>query len=59
MIVFDVRDQYYHLVVCRSVWKSHPVENRAEVYSSNLLKAEEDEFLAQKAAETVAIILER
>jgi hypothetical protein len=35
------------------------VENRAEVYSSNLLKAEEDEFLAQKPAETVTIILER
>lgn len=59
VIVFNVRDQYYHLVTCRSVWKSGPLENRAEVYSSNLLKAEEDEFLAQKPAETVAIILKR
>ena len=37
-IVFDVRDQHYHWVKCKSVWTSTSVSNPEDTYSSHVFK---------------------
>lgn len=41
-IVYDVRDQRYHWTKCRSVWTSNTNGATDEIYSSQVLKFEED-----------------
>jgi leucyl-tRNA---protein transferase len=58
MIVFDVRDNCYHLVQCRSIWASNLPVSKDEVYSWHLLKVEQ-EWLVTPLAEEVATRLSR
>ncbi len=44
-IVYDVRDRQYHWMRCRSVWSSSSANDQSEIYSSQVLKLEEDFFI--------------
>jgi leucyl-tRNA---protein transferase len=52
-IVFDVRDQRYHWTKCRSVWTSNANNATDEIYSSQVLKFEEDIVSSESAEEMI------
>lgn len=57
VIVYDVRDQHYHLINCMGVWKRNSTNNINEFYSSNVLKIEEVLFSTESPEELVTLIL--
>jgi hypothetical protein len=52
-IVYDVRDQRYHWTKCRSVWTSNVNNATDEIYSSQVLKFEEDVVSSATAEEMI------
>jgi leucyl-tRNA---protein transferase len=52
-IVYDVRDQRYHWTKCRSVWTSNVNNTAEEIYSSQVLKFEEDVVSSSTAEEMI------
>jgi arginyl-tRNA--protein-N-Asp/Glu arginylyltransferase len=57
MIVYDVSNQCFHLVVCKSVWKADASVEEPGFYSSHLLKLKKHICSAREAEEVVKIIL--
>jgi arginyl-tRNA--protein-N-Asp/Glu arginylyltransferase len=55
IVVFDVCDHRYHLIKCMSIWKSSTPGEKG-IYSSDLLKIDEDLFVTESATQMVAMI---
>lgn len=55
-IVYDVRDQQFHWIQCRSVWTSNAVPSKGEIYASHVLKFEQG-FFSSDIPETMAAML--
>ncbi len=56
LIVYDVRDQHYHLIKCMAVWKTNSAVGSNNVYSSHVLKAEEVLFSSNMPEELAGLI---
>jgi len=56
LIVYDVRDQKYHLIKCMAVWKTNAAGGSNNVYSSHVLKPEELLFSSNMPAELTGLI---
>lgn len=56
VIVYDVRDQQFHLVKCMGAWKTNSTNSRSEVYASHILKAEQYLFSTEQPEELAGII---
>lgn len=56
MVVFDVVNNCYHLVECRSIWKAEEAAAEPGFYSSHLLKMNKHICSAATAQEMVGII---
>lgn len=62
LIVYDVRDQNYHLIKCMAVWKTNSAGASNNIYSSHVLKAEEVLFstnMPEELAGLISLALER
>ncbi|ABG59406.1 arginyl-tRNA--protein transferase [Cytophaga hutchinsonii] len=57
MVVFDVVNQCYHLIECRSIWKADESIQEEGFYSSHLLKMEKHICSALTATEMSTIIM--
>ena len=57
VIVYDVHDQHYHFIHCNGIWKTNSANSIKEVYSSHVLRSEQDMFSTQEPEELVEIIL--
>lgn len=58
LIVYDPRDQQYHVFECRSIWVSNS-PGKEDIYSSNLLKVEQHLFSSAFVQETASIFSKR
>lgn len=56
LIVYDVRDQRYHWMVVKSIWKSDQLPQADDSYSAHLLKVEEKVVSASDATEMAEIL---
>jgi leucyl-tRNA---protein transferase len=56
LVVYDVRDQRYHWMVVKSVWKSDHLPQSDDSYSAHLLKVEEEVISTATAAEMAEIL---
>ncbi|MBT1704008.1 arginyl-tRNA--protein arginylyltransferase [Chryseosolibacter indicus] len=56
VIIYDVRDNQYHLMQCRSVWTSN-APNTDGVFTSHLLKVEYDVFSSEDPLPMVNVLL--
>lgn len=56
LVVFDVRDQRYHWMVVKSVWKSDQLPQAEDSYADHLLKVEEEVISASDATEMAEIL---
>lgn len=56
IVVYDVRDDLYHLMQCRSVWTSNLSDSNG-VYNSHLLKAELDLFASDSMQQMIDVLL--
>jgi leucyl-tRNA---protein transferase len=56
VIIFDIREQKYHLLKCMSVWKSNYPKNN-DTYSAHLLKIDSNLFSTADAEEMVAVFV--
>jgi arginine-tRNA-protein transferase len=56
MIVYDLKDDRYHLIRCASFWKSPASDLNSEIYSSNLLKVMEYLFSTAAPEELVSLL---
>jgi arginine-tRNA-protein transferase len=56
-IVFDVRDQHYHWVRCKSVWASTTAGNPEDIYSSHVLKFDHSMFSSTTPEQMSATII--
>ena len=56
--VYDVRDHQYHWLRCKSVWASNAANDQPEIYSSQVLKLDED-LLSTNNAETLAAAIQK
>jgi arginine-tRNA-protein transferase len=54
--VYDVRDQQYHWLRCKSVWASNGANDQREIYSSHVLKLDEDILITNNAETLTAAI---
>lgn len=52
-IVFDIRDNQYHWIKCKSVWASTAMGNPDDMYSTHVLKFDQD-MLASYSHETLS-----
>jgi arginine-tRNA-protein transferase len=57
IVVFDVRDGYYHLLNCMAVWLTGNGNEEPGFYSANVLKTKEEIFFSPGAAEMLENIL--
>jgi len=57
LIIYDIRDHKYHLMKCKGVWKTNSAMDAQEIYSSHVLKGEEDLFSTPSPDTLVAVIL--
>jgi leucyl-tRNA---protein transferase len=57
LIVYDVRDQSYHLIKCRGVWKTNATNSSNTIYSSYVLEAEQELISIERPEELASIIL--
>ncbi len=46
-VIFDIRDQQYHCVKCKSVWASTSADTPQGLYSSHVLKLDHDVFSSE------------
>jgi arginine-tRNA-protein transferase len=59
IVVFDVRDEKYHILRCFSVWTpSVPSQTVAENYSAHLLKTAQDLFATASASDIAPAIVQ-
>jgi leucyl-tRNA---protein transferase len=56
LVVYDVRDQRYHWMVVKSVWKSDHQPQAADSYADHLLKVEEEVISTSDAFEMAEIL---
>ena len=56
-IVFDVRDQQYHWITCKSVWASTTAGNPEDIYSSHVLKFDHGMFSSETPEQMSAMII--
>ncbi len=56
LVVYDVRDQRYHWMVVKSVWKSDHLPQAENSYAAHLLKVEEQVIAAESASEMAEIL---
>lgn len=47
IVVYDIDDRCYHLIKCSSLWRSPATTENNGIYSSNLLKIQDDLFSAE------------
>jgi len=57
-VVYDVRDHQYHWIRCKSVWASNAANVQTDIYSSHVLKLDEDLLIADNA-ETLAATIQK
>ncbi len=57
LIVYDVRDQCYHFIKCRGVWKTNAAYSSNTVYSSYVLEVEQELISIEHPEELASIIL--
>jgi arginine-tRNA-protein transferase len=58
LFVYDVRDHQYHWLRCKSVWASNVANDQKEIYSSHVLKLDEDLLITQNT-ETLAAAIQK
>jgi arginine-tRNA-protein transferase len=56
LVVYDVRDQRYHWMVVKSVWKSDHLPQPDNFYAAHLLKMEEEVISTANASEMAEIL---
>ncbi|HEY0741786.1 MAG TPA: arginyl-tRNA--protein arginylyltransferase [Chryseosolibacter sp.] len=56
LVVYDVRDQRYHWMIVKSVWKSDQLAQADDSYAAHLLKVEEEVISATDATEMAEIL---
>jgi arginine-tRNA-protein transferase len=56
LVVYDVRDQRYHWMVVKSVWKSDHLPQSDNSYAAHLLKMEEEVISTANASEMAEIL---
>jgi arginine-tRNA-protein transferase len=59
VLIYDVRDGLYHLVVCRSVWTSNVTDHAPDTFSSHLLKIDSVIYNCPEPETMAALILAR
>jgi arginine-tRNA-protein transferase len=59
VIVYNILDRRFHIILCRSVWKVTTPSNHKEMYALHILKELEDQALAGEPVETAAWITSR
>ena len=57
IIVYDVRDQQYHVVQCRSVWAAKLQDKSEDTYASNLLKVDYELLSSANAGELASLLI--
>jgi leucyl-tRNA---protein transferase len=57
MIVYDVRDECYHLIKCHAVLKTSPANKSSDTYSAFALKIERTLFSTATSEEMVIVLL--
>ncbi|HTJ48602.1 MAG TPA: hypothetical protein VL443_04030 [Cyclobacteriaceae bacterium] len=57
IIIFDVRDQQYHVIRCYSLWRSDLTPPNNEVYINHLLKIHQFVFSTDSSEDIVAMLL--
>lgn len=55
-VIFDVKDQRYHMVKCRGIWKTNSVATSDAIYSTYVLKAEETVYTTDTADDMLRMI---
>ena len=55
-IIYDVMDQQYHLIRCRGIWKTNSGIVSDAIYSSYVLKLEDNLFSARVMEMIAALI---
>lgn len=58
VVIYDVRDQRYHWVIVKSVWKSDQAASDQESYCAHLLKLEEEVITTPDAAQMARLLQE-
>ena len=56
-IVFDIRDQQYHWIKCKSVWASANNHNSKGIYSSHVLKFDHGMFSSEHPQAIVSMVM--
>jgi arginyl-tRNA--protein-N-Asp/Glu arginylyltransferase len=56
-IVFDVRDQQYHWIKCKSVWASASSNGSKDIYSSHVFKFDHGMFSSEKPQAIMSMII--
>jgi len=56
MIVFDIRNNYYHIIECISVWKANESEQEDGCYAQNLLKLRRVVYSCEHIEELLEIL---
>jgi leucyl-tRNA---protein transferase len=56
LVVFDVRDQRFHWMVVKSVWKSDHLPQSPDAYAAHLLKVEEEVISTETSAQMAEIL---
>jgi leucyl-tRNA---protein transferase len=56
LVVFDVRDQQFHWMIVKSIWKSDHLAQAPDSYAAHLLKVEAEVIATGEASEIAAIL---
>lgn len=57
LIVYDVRDECYHLIKCRGVWKTNTASSSSTIYSSYVLDIDQVLLSVETPEELVSVVL--
>ncbi len=56
-ITFDARDQRYHMIRCRGIWKTNTITSNDIMYSGYVLKAEEDLYVTDAERDMIWMVV--
>jgi len=57
IVIFDIRDDHYHLLQCHRVWTPEEVNTLPDHYNTHLLKLRNDLYQTKHAEEIKAVLL--
>jgi leucyl-tRNA---protein transferase len=61
VVVFDIRDNKYHLLKCISLWRSNLPDDLSDIFSSDLLKVTDEQFASpspEELADRLSVVLD-